>query len=71
MTNACHHFKLIRINKYFIILFFLRIILKYYEVIYNLINKLFLFNDVKLVEPILVLFIGVIINVLPLESLSP
>jgi len=50
MTNACHHFKLIRINKYFIILFFLRIILKYYEVIYNLINKLFLFNDVKLVD---------------------
>jgi len=33
-------------------LIFLRIIIKYYKVIYNLINKLFLFNDVKLVRHI-------------------
>jgi len=43
-------FKFIRINKYFI--FFLRIIIKYHEVIYNLINKLFLYNNVKLVGSI-------------------
>jgi len=29
----------------------------FYEVIYNLINKLLLYNDAKLVEPILALFL--------------